>query len=463
MAKLFPLYQVLAPKSRRRFGKFARSVYHNRHKGVLGLLAFLEQVDLQRAPSISREAIFAVLFPGLPYDNQRLRLIISYLRKLLEQFLIWEELKENPLERKTYLLRALKKLGQMDAYQIELRRSAKENAKRRLRNLDYHAYHLEVLQKQYDLLESRKQPEGALLEQITAGIDLQYIISKLKYGCKILTYRKIFKTSLEMKRMESVEKWVVEQDLIQLPAVGIYYHTYKILKEEEPEAHFQALRQQLEAGTHFFPVAEVRSFYLFAINYCIKNANLGQPHAMRRAFELYRTALAKGVLMTDGVLSPYTYKNIVSSGLKLGEFDWVKDFIDGYTDTLPVENGAAYAQFARARWHFAQGEFEQTLGLLNRFYIREIFTLLDAKVLLLKANYEVGAWQEVESQLDSFQQLVRRKEVLAYHRENYANFGQFLGRLVRLGEWEKGKLAKLRAEIEAELVVVDKGWLLGLG
>lgn len=69
----------------------------------------------------------------------------------------------------------------------------------------------------------------------------------------------------------------------------------------------------------------------FAINYTIQKHNSGKLAYLQESLDLYRAALDKEVIYVNGELTPWTFKNIVTAGLRLKEFEWTANFINEYS------------------------------------------------------------------------------------------------------------------------------------
>ena len=64
-----------------------------------------------------------------------------------------------------------------------------------------------------------------------------------------------------------------------------------------------------------------------AINYCVQQLNSGAEHYVRSVFELYQYGLNYNILIENHHLNQFTHKNIITTAIRLEEFDWVKQFI----------------------------------------------------------------------------------------------------------------------------------------
>jgi hypothetical protein len=112
------------------------------------------------------------------------------------------------------------------------------------------------------------------------------------------------------------------------------------LTSDDDEQHFNKLKQLLKTHHDKYSVKEARDMYTYAQNYCIKKINSGFGKYLHELFQLYKITLENKIVFAGKYLSHWAYKNIVGVGLRLGEFDWVEQFINDYKDQLNPERVA---------------------------------------------------------------------------------------------------------------------------
>ena len=136
-------------------------------------------------------------------------------------------------------------------------------------------------------------------------------------------------------------------------------------------------------------------------------------------------------------------------GLKIRKYEWVERFIRDHSQDLPPEVAKSYYAFNLARLQFERGQFGQTLRILSQTYPNDLFTNLDAKVLQIKAWYELGDFEQLEYALGNLKKLVRSKRALSYHRSSYLEFIGFVKRMINLPVYDDGQIDLLGQEIKA--------------
>lgn len=440
--------------------KFVRSPFFNQHKDVIALFEFLQKQSEQPVPDWTKFAAFEALFPGETYKDLRIRHVMSYLVKLMEQFFTYLEFQQDPVASQLALTRHYRNRSLPKEFKAALNKLDKLIDRSPRMDAESHYFEYQFHLERFEVLVDRTTPVQEIFQGLSDELDAYFIISKLKLAVIILNHRKMFKVKYELGLLEELVRYVEQSGLNRIPAVDIYYNCYQILTHDEPEGYFRKLVPAIGKYGGNFKHSETQGLYLFAINFCIKQINLGKEAYVREVFELYRQALESDYLIDEGILSPWTYKNISSAALKLEEYEWVDKFNYTYRKWLPADYQDSFYHFNNAKLYLATKEYSKVVKTLNRIDTKDVFTLLGARVMQVKAQYELGEFQLIEYLLDNFKQLLRRKEVLTYHKRNYSNFVKFTSRLIRLKPGDQKAQKKLETEILAAEILTEREWLL---
>ena len=109
------------------------------------------------------------------------------------------------------------------------------------------------------------------------------------------------------------------------------------------ELYFKQLKSMIFGNRYKFPDTEMRLLYLTAINFCIKKMNAGVIAFRQEMFELNESGIQNRALFENGILSKFTFMNVVSVGMMQKQYAWVKNFIEKNKQFLhPKERKAAY-------------------------------------------------------------------------------------------------------------------------
>jgi hypothetical protein len=157
-------------------------------------------------------------------------------------------------------------------------------------------------------------------------------------------------------------------------------------------------------------------------------------------------------------MSHHDFKNIITVGLRVNEFNWTEKFIKEYNTQLPIEHRENAFTFNMARVYFFRKEYDKVLNLLQKVEYDDVFYLLDSKHILIKTFYELNEVESLTALIDSFNMLIRRKKIVSDdYRLKYSRFISFVKKMVNTNE--KSKIEKLKIELENSKDTPDIIWL----
>lgn len=459
-ADLYQILQYLSEKQIRSLQKFICSPYHNHRKDVKNLFSYLKRSRSNSHTAVTFENAHSATYPNQPFDLQQLRYCMSYLMKVIEQFLIVQEATADQVQNQLYLTNAYRKLGLEKQTRRSLDRAFVLQKKLPQEGIDFYEKNYLLETEQYNGAGTKKRTAPRNLQQINHSLDLAFLAKKLKQSCLALSHGAIANVEYDTGLLQLVLSYLENADwLDEHPAIGLYFYYYQAATKQE-QRYFEKLKKGLSQTGYLLPTQEQRSLFLLAINYGIQQFNKGNEDYLHEVFDLYREALEKGVLLENGQLSRFAFKNIAGIAIRLGEFAWTDGFIKQYNKTIEPRHRRNYSDFNWAKLYFAQKQYDKAQQLLQKIEYEDVFLNLDAKVMLLKIYFETEELNVLDSFIRSFSRFLQRKKGLGYHRENYLNTLLFAQRLIDLNPFDKKEKKKLVQEIEETKALGEKEWLL---
>ena len=441
--------------------RFVASPWFNRRDDVLRLLDFAEQQLLSRGTdAMQPEAAWAAARPGEPFSQKEWGYVQSYLLALVKRWLALREMTRDPEPEQLHLCRALKRAGLDDYFEREMQRLRKMQDAQPLRNAAWHVQEYDYFSENQDFVARRKRGQAMDLAPVAAGLSTFFMAELLRWACAAESLRTVTNQPYALPLLPEVLAHVAAAGgLPEVPAVAVYYRCYLALGGSE--ADFAVFRQLLTAHWQQFSTAEMRDLWLLAVNYCIRRLNTGDRSFVQTAFDLYREGMDNGILLEDGFLSAFTYKNIARLGLRLQEHEWVEQFLDSAKQYLEPRIRENTHRYNRAFFHFHRKEYTEAMQLLVRTELDDVYNQLDARHLLLVCYYELGEWEALTSLLESFASYLKRQKNIGYQRDNYENLIRFTRRRLELQPGDVAGLETLRSDIEAAQLLAGKEWLAG--
>ena len=439
--------------------KFVDSSFFNQRADVKLLLAHLIEVLPAEKP-LDKSAIFKAIYPNkTQIDLQQIRLVMSKLLLLIEQYLSFKESSIDKDRINLYLASAYRKRGLEKHFNQSIRQLKKTRAATAHKNAEFFYEEFLLEQEQYRFSSKQKRIGEHNLQSIFNAMDISFIALKLRQACFSISHQAVYKKEYQIDLLEEIMHIVKQRDYISIPAIGVYYHTYLALTEGAP-THFAAFKKIIIEQPDIFPPEEIRDLYLLGINYCIKQLNNGEVNYANEAFALYKSGLELEALLDNGVLSRFSYRNIVAIGLLIQEFEWVEQFIHNYQMKLSPKHRKPTYAFNMARLAYSKKDYATALPLLQNIEYEDLLLNLAAKTILLKIYYELKEFSLLDAHLSSLQNFLRRKTLIGYHKQNYKNIISITRKLVAHNQFDKKEQEQLRQLILDTEILTERRWLL---
>lgn len=458
-SKLIALLRRLSRPELQRMEKVVASPIFNKHAEVGRLFQHLKAQYPDFEPgACTRAAIWQALYSGSEPDDLRLRHLMSLLLRLAETSLVLPAM-QAAFDWKLQLVDAYAQRGLPKHFRGALReaRTTLERGRHREPRDYYHAFQLGMT---LEALPAGLPEAGGQLRDIHNNLDAFYISSKLRQACAMLSRRNLYQGDFEPEMLSEVLEHLQRRPYAD-PLIVLYRLALRTLMEPETHGHFEALKAALIHHDDEVSHDVAMEVHILARNYCIKRMNEGDSRYIRELFDLYQRALARGLLTDDrGHIQASAFKNIVSTGLKLDEFDAVETFIHARSPLLEPALRDEYLNFSLGKLHFERGHFRKVVRLLQRLSYEDLFIELDARILLVKTWYELQEFDLMEAGVQSTRKFLRRNKLIAYHQQNYLNILRLIEKLPAWQHQEARKQQALRRSIVQTEPLTEREWLL---
>ncbi|MBK8565557.1 MAG: hypothetical protein IPN76_19980 [Saprospiraceae bacterium] len=454
---VFEIIAQFSKTEQRDVRNFLASPFFNQRQDVRQLFDFLAK---QQEPP-SREAAWDAAQPGLPFDAQQFRLELSYLFKLLEEYLVQKERQWEPLNDSHLLLSAYRRLKLPRHFEKTQKAISKRFENQPIRNPEFYYERFLVEMQQYaHMLESGRTKE-LNLQTVEDQLTTAMIAMKLRQACLIKAHQAVYNTQYRLTFVDAVLAYASEQAYRNEPAVMLYRLCYVALFSEGGDGQFKPFKAALFKHGGNFPVGEVRSLYLLAINFCIKKINANQHRYLQEALDLYKQGLKTGLLLENGQLSHFAYNNITGIALRLPEeWQWAEEFVEAYRSYLEPSAQEAAFSLNSARLAFAKKRFDEALLYLQRADYKDFINGMAARILQMKIYFEKQELELLDAHLRTLRMFIRRNKRMGYHHQNWSNIVHFTQKLLDLNPFDEGQRSALRTAIAGEVVLTEKDWLL---
>lgn len=460
--------QLLPPAKWLSFQAFIASPYYNKHQNTRNLCEVLTHYyPFQKATFPDKKILFQQVFGDRPYHEQSLKDVMRYLLELLQSFLAQEYLRDHPEHQRLLSLKTAQAYNMTELFERKTKALTKILDTRN-DVASYNITHqLERLQVNHD--QRMGKLSVAHLTNALDALDHYYLLSRMEWVTAMKNRNTIYDTGFVFSEHAAISQLAAELGIQQHPVFMAYNMVWQLLEDQPEEAVYQQLINYLQTHEAELPKANLFDLYTYARNFCTRQINSGNAHYLQQLFELYKYLLERELLIKKDEMSQWSFTNIVSLGLRLGEYDWTAHFMDHLQTALPETDRTNAYNYNRANYHYHLKDYRAAQQLLLEVEYTSIFYKLNSRHMLLKIYYEETEFELLDALAHSFKLfLLRTKGLTGLQRKTNQQFIRFLLKLAKIKEQLTYQLDRnaissarsLQGKIEEHPQLNSKQWLL---
>lgn len=462
-SKLIALLQTFDGEDFRRFKVFLESPYYNNRTILVDLFHYLRQQSPGFLPeNLEKEVLIKRVFKN-EIDEKQLHYEMNYLLKLAEQFIGLRHYEKQAFMADIHVVEAYLERKLDKHYHFLQKKLVKQQSKISVLKINdyYQQYQLSDIANQYYLQHQVRKFDPAL-QSASDDLDVYYIANRLKYLCQMLNRNKIFKKHYTISFSEQILEMAALPDFQKVPLIALYYQIALMFTQEESDQAYLELKKLFD---QYFPLLgkltqlEILSY---ALNYCVRRVRTSNRKTwyLQETLNLYMWGIDSEMLLSDNVLSPWHFKNIIKAAFNLKQYEWVGNFIKNYYQKLEPSFQEDALNYNLADLYFHQKDYGQAIQYLYQVQQSDIHYALGAKVMLMKIYYEKDEEEALLSLIASFSiYLSRNKHISNDLRKTYQNFCLILNRILRRNPKKREKILK---DIKTMPLLTSRNWLLDI-
>ncbi|HUM50273.1 MAG TPA: hypothetical protein PK431_00610 [Chitinophagales bacterium] len=467
-SKVYSILLVLNKWKRRSLEKFVQSAYLNSHEEVAVLYKILNDCVENNAIFPTKEAIYKKIHPKQTYNDQQLRLYMSYLFKTIEKFLIFEQIEEDPFLQKVKLMDAYNNLSQHKNFYKTYEDTIKIMDAFPYKNSTFYERYFDIETERYNEKRNLSRTAEYDFQKLTSNFDIYFLAEKMKQACMLVSHEQVHQKKYDYGFFDEILIHLENNNkLLDIPAIAIYYYIFQILKQHNHEENFEKLLNLINTHLQLFPKIEARDILIYANNYCIQMNNIGKDGYARKSFDINKIGIKSGAFLEKGFLSRFTYKNIVTVGIRLKEYKWTEKFIKDYIGFLEEKYQQSSLSYNKAYLEYERKNYDAAIKLLQKADYDDLLLNLAAKNILMKIYFELNYIEPLEYLIGSILALLKRKKLDLIYKNNYINIAKLTKRLITLKTMTASQRSYLKKKkeiakkfIEESKPCSEKKWLL---
>jgi hypothetical protein len=473
-SKFAGILRVLTKSELKEFRDFVLSPVYNSNKNVIKLY------DISRKfapafdnPALKKENLFKKLYPGKKYNDTVMRILLSDLLRLGEEFLIFKRAKIGSVGDSILLLEELKNRNLDNLYNMHLKDIKKKlELVEDLRNKYFYKFELEIVNVDYHVRKDKQHLIcGNVLERAENLIYFT-IIELVKNIHDLIinerTFNARFEFNLPFELLKSLDVENLMEKIKQYrpqhyPFLSLYYNLLMTLIDEENEENFDKLKISVYSYFEKLPPAEIAGLFNDLETCCLNRMMHNSEKYRKEIFELYNIMLKSGLYSSSELklMTAQRFKNILIAAINLKEIEWAEKFSADYLNIVQDEYRESMRYYSAAIISFMKKDYSLALENINKVRNDYLILKLDVKSWMLKIYYELNYTDSAYSLIDSYRHFISKNKSLSeYFRERHNNYLKFTGELIRLRTGSvNGSADKLAILLKNTGNVVHKDWL----
>lgn len=459
--KLYRELSFLSRKEFQRFHLFITSPYFNQHTDTIQFLEALQ--PFHPTYQVNDNLVYSAIFPGQSFDGIKLRVLRTYLLKLLEQFYTQIQLENDPLSKEKLLINGFMEREMYDLAQRKVDLALKEINTEYITDFDTAERSLFLEQVLLDLnLMAGRRTEAMEEDRLLPSLDRLYLAKRFQFLMGIENSRQMLANGIEPSGIYETLTLAERTGVLKNPLVAIYHLLLMILIQPANKQMINQLYEIVQQYNTKIPQGDLYNILSILINKFMLDLRKGISGSLRKAFTNYQRMHELNVIFGMGNTTIHLIRNIVSAGARLHEFQWTKKFLEEAKRQIPEENRHQVFHFGSAQMAFHQGNYPEAKKHLLEVEFEDPMVKISASNLLLKCYYETQETEALFSLQESMRRYLNRKQELKdSYRQAYLNFLTIVGHLYDL-QWDLGakySAVQLKIKLDEYESFFNRDWV----
>ena len=305
-------------------------------------------------------------------------------------------------------------------------------------------------------------------------IDLLFLVEKLHILIDMMNRQKYMKDKYEYYLLQELIDFVPNSPYINHPLINLLYNILTLLHEKKSVVAFSNTMKKLLLNEVPLDDYTIKSFFTILEN-CARRNSKSETEYLSNLFKLYDYQIKTQLIIRTNTLHPAEYRNIITVGLRLKEYDWVKRFLQSHEQHLLTEVHEELERIKmvyRLEYFIATKNFEKIKQVVtssigsDEIRFKDIHNNTAIRRNLIKGFFELGDFERVERGIIAFKRFVNYHSKEIQEPFNKANhyFIIYLNKIINLDKYynrqKDMEVDKIKHRLSNLKNVYDKYWLV---
>jgi len=461
----------LSKKELSEFNKWLKPGWANSNKKLYELFTILRGFHPNfTSQKLTKLHLYKKLHPTKEYHEKELLNLFSKLSIAIEEFLVHRYVKTNP-EIQADLLLAVKK-NRQSSTEKEVKLINNKINRLETREIKSTQDLLDLIK--YNQLKTQViNPKSGDLDkqssflQIDSYLDQYYTLSKARNAMEILEWTR----QLSEKKLPNPWYLQTPDTSTQLPATKFYRQYHQTVKFPSID-RFEKLGILFKQILTNIPVKDQRTIYLLLVNEGARLKRAGEIKILDQIFLLNKLAVDEGIVLENGLITPHSYANILTTACQQKKFDYAINFLATHGKRLPQvmqQDGIEWGKLMISHKRGMPSTIKEAQQLAQHTKAYTVFSLR-IRVLITQILFdayqkdELGTDERFESHIDAFEKKLSREKTYPQKQiaglSKFHHYAKILAGYFRGPKLTSSEAASLQQAINGEKSLHAKAWLL---
>ncbi|MCY7360712.1 MAG: hypothetical protein LH629_01380 [Ignavibacteria bacterium] len=461
-SKVIEILQSFSKDDLKKFSDFLCSPVFNKREVIVNLFNVYKKFHPDFGDkNLTKEKVYSKIFPGKKYNDEVFRNQNSILLKLTEDFLSYQNYSNDPLNIKKHLLSEINHRNLLSGFEKNYEESRKilENNTEKDQGYFYDSYNI-FLQKdiynsylnKFSKVDIQNAEKNLVIFFLMKVMEIQnYIL----YECRILDLDKSL--YLDDKFLDEIFK-KIPKEITQLPQIQIYFNALK-LEQTKKDIYYKKLRDLLIEHGHLIEKEKHYNKYIDMIDYIKRTKSQEDKSTVTELFQLRKEIIEKG-LFTENFITNMFFLNLVKSGIKLKEYEWVENFIKSHGHLIIEKYRDSTKELSYAYLYFEKKEFDISLSHTAKVRYEDNYYNLEIRNLIARIYYETDHFELLNEFLNSYRMyLSKNRSLNKKDFESHNLFINFINKIQRIKELKKYHKLDAVFDLLEKKEFINKIWI----
>ena len=373
--KLINILQSLDAEEFKRLKRALSSPYFATNFRLIDLYDYLRKYYPSFGEDkLHKDKLFKKLYPGKPFNDGVLRVLVREFSNVVEDFIILERLRADKLQRKKMLV---KEYGNRNLY-VYFKKGTEEIFSEIdgdfVKDMEYFSAKIELYQDYcFHPLTNTYDSKDNSLEHLMDSLDAYFVLAKYRFAQIVKNRDTILQKESEIKFLD-----VLIEDKYDLSSTYILTGIYNLLNklhDTGEEGFFFKYKQLFFKNIDKIKRFDCRIIYFIGLNYCSRKISAGLIAFSNEALIWYKLGLEKKLLIDNGKMSDITFTNICATACREGEINWAIEFVENNRVYLDEKIEADAINYSNILLYFYQEKYEKALQIINSYYFSRRYQL----------------------------------------------------------------------------------------